>query len=236
MTPKEFAAHLDATNLKLDSSDGELCALCDEAAVAGYASVCVYPTSVSLCSNILYNSSVGVCTVIGFPHGRSSLESKRGEILYAKEQGADEVDIVMNYPALRAGEKSLVAEELLRLCEVARKADLRSKVIVETCFLNEEQKLAALRICEAAGADFIKTSTGFGPGGATLEDVQLFKAHRTGSIKIKASGGIRTLHDALAFIDAGAERLGVSAAASLLTEFKGKIRPPATGTPPIRGA
>ena len=123
MNLKEFSAYLDATNLKLDASDGEICALCDEAAVATYASVCVYPTSVSLCSNILYGSQTGICTVVGFPHGRSTVQAKQREIERAKENGATEGDIVMNYAALRAGEKSLVSEETIRLCETARKLD-----------------------------------------------------------------------------------------------------------------
>lgn len=105
MHPDKLARYLDATNLKLDSTDGELCALCDEAAQANYASVCVYPTNVSICSSILYNTSVAVCTVIGFPHGRSSITAKAAEINAVAEQGAGEVDIVLNYQALRAGEK-----------------------------------------------------------------------------------------------------------------------------------
>jgi deoxyribose-phosphate aldolase len=222
MTPADFAATLDATNLKLDASDGEICALCDEAAHARYASVCVYPTSVSMCADILYNTPARVCTVIGFPHGRSSLEAKREEILRAKHNGADEVDIVMNYAALRSGAKGLVTEELVQLCQEARDAQLLTKIIVETCFLNEAQKLAALAACETAGADFIKTSTGFGSAGANVDDVKLFATHRTGPIKIKASGSIRTLSTALALLDAGAERLGVSAAAALLAELKGE--------------
>jgi deoxyribose-phosphate aldolase len=222
MTPQVFAATLDATNLKLDATDGEICALCDEAAQAAYASVCIYPTSVAICSSILYNTPTAVCTVIGFPHGRSSLEAKREEILRAKDHGADEVDIVMNYAALRSGEKGLISEELLYLCEAARAAKLLTKIIVETCYLNEAQKLTALSACESAGADFIKTSTGFGSGGATLQDIQMFKDKRNSAIKIKASGGIRTLSDALALLDAGAERLGVSAASTLLAELRGE--------------
>jgi deoxyribose-phosphate aldolase len=221
MNASDFAATLDATNLKLDASDGEICALSDEAAHAGYASVCVYPSSVSICSDILYNSKAKVCTVIGFPHGRSSLESKREEIIRAKANGANEVDIVMNYAALRADDKTIVTEEIVRLCVVARESELLTKVIVETCYLNEAQKLTALAICEKAGADFIKTSTGFGSGGATIEDIKLFADNRKGSIKIKASGGIRALSDALALIEAGAERLGVSAARELLAELNG---------------
>jgi deoxyribose-phosphate aldolase len=149
------------------------------------------------------------------------LESKREEIIRAKANGANEVDIVMNYAALRADDKTIVTEEIVRLCIVARESELLTKVIVETCYLNEAQKLTALAICEKAGADFIKTSTGFGSGGATIEDIKLFADNRKGSIKIKASGGIRALSDALALIEAGAERLGVSAARELLAELNG---------------
>lgn len=227
MTPQVFAAYLDATNLKLDATDGEICSLCDEAAQTGYASVCIYPTSVAICSSILYNTPTAVCTVIGFPHGRSSLESKREEILRAKDHGADEVDIVMNYAALRSGDKGRTTEELLRLCEAAREASLLTKIIVETCYLSEAQKLIALGACEFAEADFIKTSTGFGSGGATVDDIRLFSTHRTTPIKIKASGGIRTLSDALALIEAGATRLGVSAAGALVAALKGEsVTPP----------
>ena len=221
MSPEEFAACLDATNLNLDASDAVLCALCDEAAHAGYASVCVYPTSVSLCSNILYGSKVGVCTVIGFPHGRSHVESKREEILRSVENGATEVDIVLNYAALRAGGRSLASEEIASLCQVAHASGALSKVIVETCYLNHQQKLMALSICEDAGSDFIKTSTGFGSAGAQLEDVILFKERRTKNIEIKASGGIKTLKSAMEMLQAGATRLGVSAASNLMAAFDG---------------
>jgi deoxyribose-phosphate aldolase len=220
LTPTQFAAHLDATNLRLDSTDSDLCALCDEAAESRFAAVCVYPSSVTLCSSILYNSDTAVGTVIGFPHGRTSLECKRAEVLRAAHDGANEVDIVLNYAAIRAGEKSLAAEEALDLCQTARQSNLLTKIIVETCYLNQQQKLEALQICEAAEAEFIKTSTGFGCAGARLEDVQLFNAHRSANIKIKASGGIKELDVALSLITAGAQRLGVSAAGALLHSFE----------------
>ena len=180
-----------------------------------------YIDGVSLCSNILYNSSVKVCTVVGFPHGRTTLASKHAEVLEACERGAAGVDIVLNYAALRTGEKSLAAEEAVQLCQAARDHGLLTKIIVETCYLNRQQKLTALKICEQADADFIKTSTGFGSAGACIEDIELFRDHRIKGIHIKASGGIRDLKTARAMIDAGATRLGVSAAAAILAEFKG---------------
>lgn len=226
MNSAQFAAYLDATNLKLDASHAEICTLCDEAAEAGYASVCVYPESVSICSSILYASEVKVCTVIGFPHGRSSKGSMQSEILNAKELGAHEVDIVMNYPALRSGERNYVTEQIQLLCQSAKEIGLLTKVIVETCYLEDTQKLTALKICESAGADFIKTSTGFGRAGATVEDIALFQMHRNSDIRIKASGGIRDIATAMRMIDAGASRLGVSSASSLLAELNGQSPTP----------
>ena len=219
MNVSEFAATLDATNLKLDATQEDIHALCTEAIQAGYASVCVYPSYVPLCSALLKESKVNVCTVIGFPHGCSSAQSMHEEIKYAHSNGANEVDIVIRHAALRNGENEVVTAETISLCHTARELGLISKIIVETCYLNETQKQMALTICEQAGADFIKTSTGFGVGGATLEDVNYFIKHRTTPIKVKASGGIRTLDQALAFINAGAERLGISSANQLLKEL-----------------
>lgn len=222
MNPQAINKYLDATNLKLDASDGDICALSDEAAQHEYASVCVYPSNVSICSNILYSTPVNVCTVIGFPHGRSSLESKEEEIKKVKDLGANEVDIVLNYAALRGGERTLALEEISQLCATARELGLLTKIIVETCYLNEKQKLQALTICEDGSADFIKTSTGFGSAGATIEDVTLFAENRKNGIQIKASGGIRDLATSLAMIKAGATRLGVSAAAQIVAAAEGQ--------------
>ena len=220
MNTTEFAAKLDATNLKLGASYKDVQILCDEAIQARYAAVCVYPSYLPLCSDRLKGTEVNICTVVGFPHGCSGLQSKCEEIAYAQAHGAKEVDIVINHAALRSGNIKIVTDETISLCATARNANLLSKVIVETCYLDEAQKLAALKICEQAGAGFIKTSTGFGSGGATVEDVIHFATHRSTPIKIKASGGIRTLEQALALLEAGAERLGVSAAGQLLEEFE----------------
>lgn len=222
MNPRSFAAYLDATNLKLDADDADLRTLCAEASEAGCAAVCVYPGSLARCHDFLHQTSsdVNLCAVIGFPHGRTGTGVKRSELLYAAQNGADEVDIVLNHAELRAGRRGNVDEELRGLCQTAREHRLRTKIIVETCYLGEDDKRTALELCETAGADFIKTSTGFGSGGATPDDVRLFAALRTGGIRIKASGGIRTLEAALALIDAGADRLGVSAAGPLLAELR----------------
>lgn len=223
MNASDFAARLDATNLKLDTTYAAIRALCKEAVHAGYATVCVYPCFVQMCAELLKDSKVDVCTVIGFPHGCSSLQAKREAMKYAKENGASEVDIVLHHSALRSGEIGLVTDETVQLCKTARESDLVSKMIVETCYLNEVEKRTALKICEQAGADFIKTSTGFGSAGATIDDVKRFTKERTTPIRIKASGGIHTLDQAFALIDAGAERLGVSAASQLMTKFSSQI-------------
>lgn len=221
MSPAELAATFDATNLRLDATESELRALCEEAAEAGCAAVCLYPVNVPLAVDVLKGTPVKVATVAGFPSGRFETVSKVTEVLQAAKNGAAEVDFVMNYPALIAGKESAVAEELVELCAACREVGLVSKIIVETCYLGAEQKQRALILCEEAGADFIKTSTGFGSAGAQVEDIQTWASTRQ-RIRIKASGGIRTLGQALSMIEAGADRLGLSAAAAILAEMKGE--------------
>jgi deoxyribose-phosphate aldolase len=221
-TPAQFASALDSTNLRLDATAADIEALCREAHAQQFACVMIYPANVPLAARLLAGSPARVGTVIGFPSGRSSMAAKAAEIDAVAEAGAREVDIVMNYAALRDGHEILVADELLQLARRAHDHGQLVKVITENCFLNESQMLAALRLCEDAGVDFIKTSTGFGSGGAKVEHIALWAARRRGSIKIKAAGGIKTLSDALALLGAGAERLGTSNAAALLTEFRGE--------------
>ena len=216
MNAPEIASRIDSTNLKLDSTDADLCALCDEAAEYGFAAVCIYPTDVTICSTILYNTPVKVCTVIGFPHGRSSLAAKRVEILEAKEHGASEVDVVLNYHNLRTGEKGLAADEASTLCEVAREVGLVTKIVVETGYLKKRQKRHAIAICEQAKADFIQTSTGFASAVTDEADLALLCKNRSAKIGIKAAGGIQTIESALRLIEAGAERLGIEKASKVL--------------------
>jgi deoxyribose-phosphate aldolase len=216
--PAALAKYLDSTNLRLDATDADLGILCMDAAKHGFAAVMLYPSDVPLAAKTLAGAPVRVGTVIGFPHGRASTAAKEMEIRTVAAAGAHEVDIVMNYGELREGRRPAVATELLRLGAVARELRLLTKVIVETCYLDRVQKLASLALCEDAGVDFIKTSTGFGASGATADDVKLFADHRRGTIRIKAAGGIKTLAQASALIAAGAERLGTSNAAALLIE------------------
>jgi deoxyribose-phosphate aldolase len=223
MKPGSIASYLDSTNLRLDATDADLRKLCADAREHRFAAVMLYPASVPLAAEALASSLVHVGTVIGFPHGRTLTAAKESEIRTVAAAGAHEVDIVMNYGDLREGRTAAVAAELRRLAPVARELRLLTKVIVETCYLDREQKLSALALCEDAGIDFIKTSTGFGAAGATIDDVKLFADHRRGSIRIKAAGGIKTLSQAKALIAAGAERLGTSNAAGLLLEASGGL-------------
>lgn len=220
MTPEKLASYFDSTNLKLDASEADISQLCEDSLQVGAYSVMIYPGSVKLASELLSGTNVKVGTVAGFPSGRFSTAAKAAEIVEAAKNGAHEVDVVANYAELIAGNVSFVETELSQLAKLAHDSGVLLKVIVETCYLTETQMLDALKICEAASADFIKTSTGFGSAGAKIEQIALWKANRQGSIKIKAAGGIRNLTDALSLIEAGAERLGLSAAIPIIEEFK----------------
>lgn len=221
MTSAQLAAALDSTNLRLDAPAADIVALCREAAAHRFACVMIYPASVPLAARELAGAGIKIGTVIGFPSGRFSTAAKAAEIDAMHAAGAHEVDIVMNYAALRDGDTALVAAELGALSQRAHGHGQLVKVIVETCYLDDAQKLAALRLCEDAGVEFIKTSTGFGSAGAKVADIAAWAAARRGAIQLKASGGIKTLADAQALLAAGATRLGTSNAAAILAEFAG---------------
>jgi deoxyribose-phosphate aldolase len=221
LTAAQLAASLDSTNLRLDATEADIGQLAREAAQHRFACVMIYPASIPLAARVLAGTGTRIGTVIGFPSGRFSTDAKAAEITAAHRAGAHEVDIVMNYPALRAGHLTEVTAEVTRLTALAHDQGQLIKVIVETCHLTAAEKLTALHICETAGADFIKTSTGFGPAGAQVADIAAWAAARTTNIALKASGGIKTLADATAFLAAGATRLGTSNAAALLAEFHG---------------
>lgn len=230
LTSASLAASLDSTNLRLDASESDIEKLALEAAEHRFACVMIYPASVPLAARVLAGTGTRIGTVIGFPSGRFSTEAKSAEIIAAHRAGAHEVDIVLNYPALKAGHLAAVSTEVIHLTRLAHDQGQLIKVIVETCFLTDTEKLAALLVCENAGADFIKTSTGFGTAGAKLADIAAWAAARKTNIALKASGGIKTLADALALINAGATRLGTSNAATILAEFNGAAT--TTGTTP----
>jgi deoxyribose-phosphate aldolase len=227
LTSAQLAATLDSTNLRLDARDADITALCHEAARHRFACVMLYPASVPLAAAELAGTGTRIGTVIGFPSGRFSTAAKTAEIDAMSAAGAHEVDIVMNYAALREGDLTLVDAELRALAHRAHNHGQLVKVIVETCYLDAAQRLTALRLCEDAGVEFIKTSTGFGTAGAQVEHVAAWAAARRGPIQLKASGGIKTLADARALLDAGATRLGTSSAAAILAEFTGSAFPAA---------
>jgi len=218
---KQFAKYFDHTNLSLSSTHDDIVKLCEEAVEHNFYSVVVYPGDLYICKMTLDGSNVKVGTVVGFPHGRTSTDAKEVEIVLAARHGADEVDIVMDYTMLRAGHFEQACNEVRQLSQVAKMENLISKVIVETSELSDKEKLQALKICESAEIDFIKTSTGFSSQGALVEDIELFSENKE-RIGIKASGGIKTLEQAVKMIKAGATRIGTSSTVSIVKEFEKK--------------
>ena len=209
---------LDHTLLRPDASTAEVDALCAEARDHGFAAVCVHGVHVQRCARALAGSPVAVCTVIGFPHGASPTEVKAFETRTALAAGATELDVVLNIGALREGRLDLVREELALLVGICHEASAKMKVILEACLLSDEEKVRAAQLCHEVGADFVKTSTGFSHGGATLEDVALLRRAVGPAMGVKASGGIRDAAAARAFLAAGATRIGASASVAVATD------------------
>jgi len=214
----EVASYIDHTNLKADATQEEIGKLCEEAKKFSFATVCVNPANVKLAKQLLSGSGVGVTTVIGFPLGATTPTVKAIEARDAIANGADEIDMVINVGALKSGNYQLVEDDIKAVREATRGKVL--KVILETALLNKEQIVKACQISKLAGADFVKTSTGFGPGGATEEDVRLMRETVGPSMGVKASGGIRTGEDAEGMIRAGASRIGASASVAIVTGGK----------------
>ncbi len=217
----EIAKHIDSTLLKPEATEAEIAKLCKDAREHGFASVCVNPYWVETVSKALAESDVATCSVIGFPLGSTGWEVKVVEAAYALQRGARELDMVMNIGALKSGQLELVERDIAAVVSVADGRAL-VKVILECCLLSEAEKVEAARIAVAAGADFVKTSTGFAAGGATLEDVRLLKETVAARARVKASGGIRDLWTALGMIEAGADRIGTSAGVAIVTEAQGE--------------
>jgi len=215
MDKASILAKVDHTLLSKTATRDELYALCDEARRFSCASVCVPPALVSAAKQYL-KGRLPVCTVIGFPNGYHTTAAKVAEARLAIEDGAAELDMVVNLGMVKEGDFAAVTAEIAALKAVC--GDRVLKVIVETCLLTEAEKIALCACVSDAGADFIKTSTGFSDGGATVEDIRLFKAHVAERVKIKAAGGIRTFEAAEALIEAGADRIGASALVKLATE------------------
>lgn len=212
MENREILSHIDHTQLKAFATWEDYVKLCDEAVRCQTASVCIPPCFVR---RVRENyPELNICTVVGFPLGYSVTAAKVAEVQEALKDGADEIDMVVNISDVKSHLYDKVEEEIRALKEVCGSHVL--KVIIETCYLTKEEKIAMCRAVTAAGADFIKTSTGFGTGGATLEDVRLFKDYIGSQVKIKAAGGVRTREDLERFLAEGCERIGTSSAVGLL--------------------
>ncbi len=212
---EEIARYIDHTLLKPTATKADITKLCEEAKEYHFASVCVNPTWVPFCARLLEGADVKVCTVIGFPLGATTTAIKVKETEDAIQNGATEVDMVINIGALKSGEYALVKEDIAAVVQAAKGKAL-TKVIIETGALTDEEKVLACQFSKEAGADFVKTSTGFGYGGATIEDVKLMRNTVGSEMGVKASGGVRTCADAQGMITAGATRIGASAGIAIV--------------------
>ena len=215
MEKEKIFARVDHTLLKADATWPQVRALCEEALRLHMASVCIPPCFVSA-ARVAFGPELRLCTVIGFPLGYHTKACKVNETLQAVQEGADELDMVINIGDAKSGRFDLVSEEIRAVREAA--GDRVLKVIIETCYLTEEEKIALCHCVTESGADYIKTSTGFGPAGATLEDIALFRQHLGPGVRIKAAGGIRTAEQIEAFLRAGCDRIGASRAVEAYAE------------------
>jgi deoxyribose-phosphate aldolase len=215
------AAMIDHTLLKPDATRTDIETLCREAAEYRFASVCVNPTWVSTCARLLAGTSVKVCTVIGFPLGATTSDTKHFETRRAIFDGAREIDMVVNVGALKSGDLRLVERDIEAVTFPCREAGVISKVIIETALLTDDEKVTACTLSKAAGADFVKTSTGFASGGATAADVALMRRVVGSEMGVKASGGVRDLEGVKAMVAAGATRIGASAGVRIVQESRG---------------
>lgn len=218
-----IASIIDHTLLKADAVPADIAKLCAEARQYKFCSVCVNPYNVRQAAALLHGSGVKVCTVAGFPLGAAMTEVKVSEALCGIRDGAEEVDMVINIGALKAGEDEVVRNDIQAVADVCRDKGVISKVIFETCLLTNEEKERACRLCVAAGANFVKTSTGLSTGGATVEDIALMsKIVKQHGLGVKASGGVRNLADAQKMIAAGATRIGTSGGVKIMQELAGQ--------------
>lgn len=218
LNSETLAANIDHTILKADATEQQVIDCCRQARENKFASVCINPVHVPLAAAQLAGSAVKVCTVIGFPLGANSSEVKAFEASVAVRDGAEEIDMVINIGALKDGKYDFVENDIRGVVKASGKAIV--KVIIETCYLTDEEKVKACKLAVKAGAKFVKTSTGFGPVGATAGDVALMRATVGKDIGVKAAGGIRTLKDAADMLKAGASRLGTSSGIKIIGELK----------------
>jgi deoxyribose-phosphate aldolase len=215
---KPIASVIDHTLLKPEATQDQITQLCEEAREYGFAAVCVNPTNVKLAAELLKGSPVAVCTVIGFPLGATLPEVKAYEAQQTIHHGATEIDMVINIGALKSEDYELVEQDIAAVARTCHDNGAICKVIIEAALLTEEEKITACQLAKKAGSDYVKTSTGFGPGGATVEDVTLMRRVIGPSMGIKAAGGIRTLETAKKMIEAGATRIGTSSSIKIVQE------------------
>jgi deoxyribose-phosphate aldolase len=220
-THTALAWMIDHTLLRADATLEEIKRLCAEARTYGFAAVCVNPTYVRDCSEALAGTGIKVCTVIGFPLGATTTEAKVFEARTALREGAQELDVVINIGRLKSGELGAVENDIRSVVQAAKEQGALVKVIIETGLLSEAEKITASTLAKKAGADFVKTSTGFADGGASIADIRLIRNAVGTSMGIKASGGIKTREQALAMVNAGANRLGASASVQIVSEERG---------------
>jgi deoxyribose-phosphate aldolase len=224
ITYAQLAKTIDHSLLKPELTQAEVRAGCELARRYNTASVCVKPCHVKLAAELLAGCDVKVSTVVSFPHGSNLTAIKVAEAQAAMDDGAVELDMVLNIGELRSGNTALVQADIQAVVEVAHQRGAKVKVIFENAYLTDEQKVTACRLSEAAGADWVKTSTGFAPSGATLDDLRLMRANVGPQVQVKAAGGVRTLDALLAVIDAGCTRVGATATAAMLDEFAQRQR------------
>lgn len=219
MTKNELARMIDHTALKADTKWEKVEEICKEALQYNFASVCINPSNVEFAAELLRGSEVKVCTVIGFPLGANTTATKIFETKDAIEKGAAEVDMVINIGKLKDKDYDYVKKDIEAVVKEAKGKAL-TKVIIETCLLTDEEKIIACRLSKEAGADFVKTSTGFSTGGATVSDIKLMREVVGENLGVKASGGVRTYEDSIAMIEAGATRIGASASIDIINKAK----------------
>ena len=213
MTDNEILKHIDHTQLKAFAKWEDIEKLCDEAVEYQTASVCIPPTYIKRVHD-KYQDRINICTVVGFPLGYSVTSAKVAEVEQALKDGCNEIDMVVNISDVKNGDYDKVEEEIRTLKKACGNHIL--KVIIETCYLTEDEKIAMCKAVTNAGADYIKPSTGFGTGGATIEDIRLFKQHIGPDVKMKAAGGVKSKDDLIMFLEAGCDRIGTSSAVGLL--------------------
>jgi deoxyribose-phosphate aldolase len=228
--PSGIAAMIDHTLLKPDATCHDIEELCREAAQFEFATVCVNPAWVALAARRLAGTAVGVCSVVGFPLGATTADVKGYEARRAIFDGAREIDMVMNVGSLKSGDLRVVERDIEAVTAPCRECGVLSKVIIEAALLTDDEKVTACTLAKAAGADYVKTSTGFGPGGATAADVALMRRVVGSEMGVKAAGGVRDLEDLKAMVAAGATRVGASAGVKIVQQARGDTSPAAIPT------